>query len=180
MIISCRDFKQKSSSKLLSLDRNVNCCRGQQGLTVWFLGTILFGYTTDPPKLTQTKLHYLYGKHLETVRGWNISTMTHSFWKPHCWQKWKCAKRLYVYLLWCPSVFDFMGPLGIKGEAGEKGQIGEPGLPAISAGPPGIRGRPGATGPPGPKASCKWWSEWVTEWVSGQKEEWIDGQMNVL
>lgn len=67
----------------------------------------------------------------------------------------KVCQRLYFYLLWCPSVFDFMGPLGLKGEVGEKGQIGEPGLPAISPGPPGLKGRQGATGPPGPKASCK-------------------------
>lgn len=62
---------------------------------------------------------------------------------------------LFFNILLCPTVLDFMGPFGIKGEEGDKGIKGEPGLPASSPGPKGSRGRMGAAGFPGPQASCE-------------------------
>lgn len=53
------------------------------------------------------------------------------------------------------SVWDFMGPFGVKGEDGEKGPKGEPGRPASAAGPPGAKGHPGVRGPPGPEGTCE-------------------------
>lgn len=66
---------------------------------------------------------------------------------------------LFLNILLCPTVFDFMGPFGMKGEEGDKGQKGEPGLPAVSPGPKGSRGRIGAKGFPGPQASCESFSQ---------------------
>lgn len=71
--------------------------------------------------------------------------------------QWLSPLFIYLfYILLSPTVFDFMGPFGIKGEEGEKGQKGETGIPAVSPGPKGSKGRMGATGFPGPQASCKW------------------------